>query len=505
MKNQKSLLVGIAALIINLGCGITLWMLWSPTGPEFLQNLMINPDWGITAAFAQDIPQRITRIDVGDVKPGGKLTIDSEIGTINVQTADTDEVKVIVTKEVEGKLDRIAQKALDDFEVTLEQNNSDIRIQGEFKRDRQYWMKEGHPLRLHFQATVPYQFNVVLKTTSTGAIHVDNLEGTVRAETSIGNLHLGEIQGTVWGKTGGPGSITLKGSRSDVDLESGVGNIELVSVAGKVIAKTGGPGKVVLKECQSDVDVESGVGNIELGSITGKVIAKTGGPGKVVLKECQSDINVESGVGNIELGLVTGKIIAKTGGPGKIVLRECQSDINVESGVGNIELISVAGKVIAKTGGPGKVVLKECQSDINVESGVGNIELGSITGEVIAKTGGPGKVVLRECQSGVEAASGIGNIHAEIPTQLMHPWTLRTSGPGKIEVVLDSETAVNIDAETNGSISSDIPIQVQGLLTEDRLKGALNGGGPLLKLRTSLGEIRLKKRRMGDRHEKGRR
>lgn len=367
MKNQNSLLVGITTLIINLGCGIT-------------------------GVFAQDIPQRITRIDVGDVKPGGTLTIDSEIGTINVQTADKDEVKVIVTKEVEGKLDRIARKALDDFEVTLEQNNSDIHIQGKFKRDRQYWMKEGHPLRLHFQATVPSQFNVVLKTTSTGAIHIDNLDGTVRAETSIGNLHLGEIQGAVWGKTGGPGSITLKGSQSDVD--------------------------------------------------------------------------VESGIGNIELGLVK-------------------------------------GKVIAKTGGPGKVVLKECQGDINVESGVGNIELGSITGKVIAKTGGPGKVVLRECQSGVEAASGIGNIHAEIPTQLMHPWTLRTSGPGKIEVVLSSKAAVNIDAETNGSISSDIPIQVQGLLTEDKLKGTLNGGGPLLKLRTSLGEIHLKRRNMEDSDEKG--
>ena len=428
MKNQRSLLVGIAALIINLGCGMTLWMLWSPTGPEFLQNLMIDLDWGITAAFAHDAPQDIR----GNfrVKPGGTLTIDSEIGTINVQTADKNEVEVVVTREVEGKLDRIAQKALTDFEVTFEQNDSDIHIQGEFKRDRQYWMKEGHPLRFHFQVTVPYQSSVDLKTTSAGAIHVDNLDGTVRAETSIGNLRFGEIQGAVWGKTGGPGSITLKGCRGDVD--------------------------------------------------------------------------VESGIGNIELGLVKGKVIAKTGGPGKVVLKACQGDINVESGIGNIELVSVAGKVIAKTGGPGKVVLKACQSDVDVESGVGNIELGSITGEVIAKTGGPGKVVLKECQNGVEAESGIGNIHAEIPTQLMHPWTLRTSGPGKIEVVLDSKTAVNIDAETRGSIASDIPIQVQGLLTEDKLKGALNGGGPLLKLRTSLGEIRLKEKSAEDKHEKGR-
>ena len=181
MKNQNSLLVGITALIINLGCGIT-------------------------AAFAQDIPQRITRNF--DVKPGGELTINSEVGTINVQTADKDEVEVVVTKEIEGKLGSIARKAFTDFEVMFEQNGSDIRIQGKFKRYRQYWRKNGHPLRVHFQVTVPYQFNVVLKTTSTGAIHIDDLDGTVKAETSIGNLHFGEIQGTVWGKTGGSGSIT---------------------------------------------------------------------------------------------------------------------------------------------------------------------------------------------------------------------------------------------------------------------------------------------------------
>ena len=443
MKNQNSLLVGITALIINLS-------------------------GGITAAFAQDIPQRITRNF--DVKPGGKLTIDSEIGAIDVQTTDKERIEVVITKEASGKLDSMAQEALNNFEGTFEQNGSDVHIEGKFKRSRyrQYWMEKKRSLRVHFQVRVPYQSNVVLKTASTGAIHVDNLDGTVRAETSIGNLRLGEIQGAVWGKTGGPGSITLKGCQSDVDLESGVGNIELGSITGKAIAKTGGPGKIVLKECQSDVDLESGVGNIELGLVAGKVIAKTGGPGKIALKECQSNVDLESGIGDIELGLVTGKVIAKTGGPGKIVLKDCQDDVNVESGIGDIELVSIAGKVIAKTGGPGKIVLKECQGDVNVES-------------------------------------GIGNIHAEIPTQLMHPWILQTSGPGKIEIVLSSSTAVNIDAETRGPISSDIPIQIQGLLTEHKLKGTLNGGGPLLKLRTSLGEIRLKKKSMKDSREKGRR
>ena len=464
MKNQNSLLMGITALIINLSCGIT-------------------------AAFAHDAPQDIK----GNfhVKPGGTLTVDSEIGTINVQTADKNEVEVVVTRKVEGKLDSIAQKALTDFEVTFEQNNSDIRIEGKFKRDRHYWMKNGHPLRFHFQVTVPYQSNVDLKTAAAGAIHVDNLDGTVRAETSIGNIHLGEIQGAVCGKTGGPGKITLKGCQGDVDLETGIGDIDLGSITGKTIAKTGGPGKIVLKDCARDVDVESGIGDIALDSITGKVIAKTGGPGKIRLKGCQSDIDVESGIGDIELVSVAGKVIAKTGGPGKVVLKDCARDVDVESGIGDIALDSITGKVIAKTGGPGKIRLKECQSDIDVESGVGDLELVSIAGKVIAKTGGPGKIVLKDCARDVDVESGIGDIYAEIPTQPKHPWILKTSGPGKIEVVLNSRAAVNIDAETRGSISSDVPIQVQGLLTEGKLKGTLNGGGPLLKLRTSLGDIRV--------------
>ena len=201
-------------------------------------------------------------------------------------------------------------------------------------------------------------------------------------------------------------------------------------------------------------------------SIAGKLIARTGGSGSITLKECQNDVDLESGVGDIELGLVTGKVIARTGGSGKIVLKDCQNDVNVESGVGDIGLVSIAGKLIAKTGGSGKIVLKDCQNDVNVESGT-------------------------------------GNIHAEIPTQLMHPWVLQTSGRGKIEIVLSSSTAVNIDAETSGPISSNIPIQIQGLLTEHKLQGTLNGGGPLLKLRTSLGEIRLKKKSVENRHGKG--
>ena len=123
-----------------------------------------------------------------NVKRGGQLTIDSEFGTIDVQTAEQDKVTVIATKEVTGKLDSVAQAALADFEVTFEQENSDVKIEGTFKHRREYWLKKGHPLHIRFQVIVPYQYNVFLETRTRGNIHVGDIAGTVRAQTSDGDL-----------------------------------------------------------------------------------------------------------------------------------------------------------------------------------------------------------------------------------------------------------------------------------------------------------------------------
>ncbi len=92
----------------------------------------------------------------------------------------------------------------------------------------------------------------------------------------------------------------------------------------------------------------------------------------------------------------------------------------------------------------------------------------------------------------LKTASG-GDIRAEMTVQPQHPWTLHTSMDGAIDVTLHPDIAVDIDAQTQGKISSDFPIQPQGDTIENRLKGTLNGGGPLLKLSSAAGKIRLKR------------
>jgi hypothetical protein len=54
---------------------------------------------------------------------------------------------------------------------------------------------------------------------------------------------------------------------------------------------------------------------------------------------------------------------------------------------------------------------------------------------------------------------------------------------------------VNLDARTeDGSVKTDLPVQVEGKLSGDKLKGTVNGGGSLLKLQTSGGNIEILKR-----------
>ena len=69
---------------------------------------------------------------------------------------------------------------------------------------------------------------------------------------------------------------------------------------------------------------------------------------------------------------------------------------------------------------------------------------------------------------------------------------LSTSGGGVTVKVADG-SAFNLDASTSGGgVSCDLPVTVQGKIERNRLKGPVNGGGPVVHLRTSGGGIHVK-------------
>jgi DUF4097 and DUF4098 domain-containing protein YvlB len=86
-----------------------------------------------------------------------------------------------------------------------------------------------------------------------------------------------------------------------------------------------------------------------------------------------------------------------------------------------------------------------------------------------------------------------GSIHAVLLAPLPGDVSLSTSGGG-VTVKVPAEAAFNLDAESSGGgVYCDLPVTTQGKLKSDRLKGPVNGGGPILRLKTSGGGIQVQK------------
>ncbi|MYG00287.1 DUF4097 domain-containing protein [Candidatus Poribacteria bacterium] len=175
-----------------------------------------------------------------DINAGGRLTIDTDIGNIDVQSADHDIAQVIVTKESKNELD-ISQDALDDFKVTFNKEGSNLTIKGEFENGRNYWRRQQNDLKIRFQVTVPKKYNVDLNTpsgdlsiegvtgkvqaqSSAGDITGKNIFGTVNTQTSAGDLRLEKVKGIIFGRSS-DGDITLANCQGKVDVKTSEGDI----------------------------------------------------------------------------------------------------------------------------------------------------------------------------------------------------------------------------------------------------------------------------------------
>ena len=270
------------------------------------------------------------------VKAGGSLTVVLEFGAIEIQTAEQDEVKVVVTKESKLKLVKASQEMLADFELAFEHEGSDVRIEGVFKHGWKHWRKQLNRLKIHFLVTVPRQYNVDLETSS-GGISVADLDGDVRAKTSGGSLRFGDITGTVWGHTSG-GNIELTSCGSPVDLKTSGGSVEVVDVAGDVKAKTSG-------------------GSLRFGAIKGSIWGETSG-GSIKVASCSGGADVRTSGGSIRLQSVGRNVNARTSG-GSIhaaMIAQPQRECNLRTSGGGITValipdiaVDVEAKPVADT------------------------------------------------------------------------------------------------------------------------------------------------------------
>jgi DUF4097 and DUF4098 domain-containing protein YvlB len=291
---------------------------------------------------------------------------------------------------------------------------------------------------------------------------------------------VGDWQGSRPRKFSGEFAINVPREIGLVKIETEGGNVDTTGVTGRVEAESGG-GSMHLDDIGGGAQAETGGGSIDVGTIKG-------------------DIGLHTGGGSIEVHHANGKITAETGG-GSVEIISASEGVSIETGGGGIEVRQCSGKVKVSTGG-GSVDLGDIGGAADIETGGGSIHLASAKGHVEAHTGGGGIELYGVPSARVETGAG-GIVVKLVKTGAEPSSSMLETAAGDITVYIAADVAISVRASVDlGSghrISSDFPeihVSSEGDKWGPRTlsaEGKLNGGGPVLKVRTTTGDICLRR------------
>ncbi|MFZ5515361.1 MAG: DUF4097 family beta strand repeat-containing protein [Candidatus Zhuqueibacterota bacterium] len=205
-----------------------------------------------------------------------------------------------------------------------------------------------------------------------------------------------------------------------------------------------------------------------------------------ILVPREFDLDITTSGGSIEVADLTGAIDLNTSG-GSIRIGDVKGPVKANTSGGSISVAGADGDVDVRTSG-GSISVGETKGSIYAQTSGGGITLDRVTGNAEAYTSG-GSLNFENVSGSVNGKTSGGSIYARITGKIDSECSLKTSGGG-IKLILPADIAVNIDARTSGGrVSTDFPVTVKGVIKKNELNGQVNGGGPLVFLRTSGGSI----------------
>ena len=151
------------------------------------------------------------------------------------------------------------------------------------------------------------------------------------------------------------------------------------------------------------------------------------------------------------------------------------------------------GRVNLRTG-DGKIEVAGLKGDMDMHTGDGSVSLDSVDGKLHASTG-DGHIQANGRFDELELKTGDGHldVRAKNGSSLAAGWRLET-GDGSVSLEVPGDLAADVDLHTSdGHIDLDMPVQAEGRIRQNEIRGKLNGGGSPLTIRTGDGSIHLRK------------
>lgn len=234
---------------------------------------------GLLAAFSAPAHAKIERVveKTFSVTPGGTLRLETDGGSIHVQTSTDPVVKITAKEKIRADTEAEADDILKKLTLTIEAQGSDITATAKYERPSGLRRWGNPPVQVDFIVSVPTRFAADLKT-SGGDIVVGDLDGKIHARTSGGDVRLGKISGEIDASTSG-GDVELAEGRAETKLCTSGGNIVVGRVSGPTAVSTSG-GDIKAAQVENVFTAKTSGGNVTatfIGGLRGDSLLSTSG------------------------------------------------------------------------------------------------------------------------------------------------------------------------------------------------------------------------------------
>jgi DUF4097 and DUF4098 domain-containing protein YvlB len=364
------------------------------------------------------------------------VDLTSDYGDVTVTGSEGDEVEVVARLILWGEDEEDARRQVD-VQMTQRGNRIAIRV---VRSDRVYvGFASTRGSRVDFEIRVPAETSLKLLTDH-GDLIVDGVTGAMELGTDFGGIEVEEVSGRV-------------------DAKSDSGDITLIGVS------DGG-----------DIEAETDFGALVLQDITAESLIAHSDGGDIQVENVTLDgaLDLETNFGSVTVQDAEAERIQTHSDSGDIQVEDATLDgaLDLETNFGDVTANGVRASSYRMVSDSGNLTLNGCSGLLDLRTDFGSIEVRDGTEAALTLKTDSGEIYFS------------GSLHAEG----VH---LVETGFGKVHLVLPPDAAFDLDAETDfGSIKTDFAVTVSEF-EEKHMVGKVNGGGPLLQIRTDSGSITL--------------
>jgi DUF4097 and DUF4098 domain-containing protein YvlB len=173
---------------------------------------------------------------------------------------------------------------------------------------------------------------------------------------------------------------------------------------------------------------------------------------------------------------------------GEISVSDVQGSVHLETAGGDINVSGTQGSADVTTAG-GRIICDNIVGDVHGQTAGGDLRATGCKGRLNLDTAGGSVTIIGFAGPGVEATTSGGSVSADFAAAPTEDSKLKSSG-GNINVHLPENAALQLDGRTSaGLANSDFPVEIKNNFNNGTLSGAINGGGPVLRMETEAGDV----------------